>query len=76
MLGVILAMPIIVYHVFLFVVPGLTAQERRWLFTILPITTLLFLFGLVVTWFIADPDLHQLPEELSGGYLRHPVDGR
>ncbi|PJF34018.1 MAG: hypothetical protein CUN49_17150, partial [Candidatus Thermofonsia Clade 1 bacterium] len=52
MLGVILAMPIIVYHVFMFVVPGLTRKERRWLFTILPITTLLFLFGLVVTWFV------------------------
>lgn len=55
MLGVILAMPIIVYHVFMFVVPGLTRKERRWIFTILPIITLLFLLGLAVTWFVLIP---------------------
>jgi sec-independent protein translocase protein TatC len=55
MLGVILAMPIITYHLFMFVVPGLTRKERRWLFTILPITTLLFLIGLAVTWFVLIP---------------------
>ncbi|MFN7209902.1 MAG: twin-arginine translocase subunit TatC, partial [Aggregatilineales bacterium] len=55
MLGVILAMPIIVYHVFMFVVPGLTRKERRWLFTLLPIITLLFLIGLAVTWFVLIP---------------------
>lgn len=55
MLGVILAMPVIVYHVFMFVVPGLTRKERRWIFTILPIITLLFLLGLAVTWFVLIP---------------------
>ncbi len=55
MLGVILAMPIIVYHIFMFVVPGLTRQERRWIFTILPVVTLLFLLGLAVTWFVLIP---------------------
>ncbi len=55
MLGVILAMPIITYHLFMFVAPGLTRKERRWVFMALPGTTLLFLIGLAVTWFILIP---------------------
>lgn len=55
MLGAILAMPIITYHVFMFILPGLTKKERRWVFLALPGTTLLFLGGIVFTWFILIP---------------------
>jgi len=55
MLGAVIAMPIITYHLFMFVMPGLTAKERRWVFMALPGTTLLFLIGLVFTWFLLIP---------------------
>lgn len=50
MLGAMLAMPVITYHVFMFVLPGLTRKERRWVFMALPGTTALFLLGVVFTW--------------------------
>lgn len=50
MLGAILASPIITYHVFMFIIPGLTRKEKRWVLLALPGTTLLFLIGLVFTW--------------------------
>lgn len=50
MLGAILASPIITYHIFMFIIPGLTNKEKRWVFLALPGTTLLFGIGLVFTW--------------------------
>lgn len=55
MLGAILASPIITYQVFMFVLPGLTRKEKRWVLMALPGTTALFLFGLVFTWAILVP---------------------
>lgn len=55
MLGAIAAMPIITYHLFMFIMPGLTKKERRWVFMALPGTTLLFLVGLAFTWFLLIP---------------------
>jgi Sec-independent protein secretion pathway component TatC len=43
--GVILAMPVIVYQIIRFVLPGLTARERRWLLLGVPFASLLFLSG-------------------------------
>jgi len=50
MLGAVLASPLITYQIFMFVIPGLTRQERRWVLLALPGTTLLFLLGLIFTW--------------------------
>jgi sec-independent protein translocase protein TatC len=54
-LGAILAMPIITYQVFMFVMPALTRKERRWVFMALPGTTILFLGGIAFTWFFLVP---------------------
>jgi len=55
MIGAILAMPMFVYQIFGFVVPGLTKQERRWIFTVLPGTFALFIVGLIITWLLLVP---------------------
>ncbi len=53
--GLILAMPVIVYQVIMFVAPGLTRQERRYLFVLLPWIMLSFLVGLAFAYFIFLP---------------------
>ncbi len=55
MLGAILASPVITYELFMFVLPGLTRKEKRWVLMALPATTGLFLFGVAFTWAILVP---------------------
>lgn len=45
--GVVLAMPVIVYQLVRFVVPGLTLQEKRYLYYLLPAATLSFAVGVL-----------------------------
>ncbi len=54
-IGIALAMPVIVYQLLAFIVPGLTRSERRLIFAILPFITLCFLAGLVFGWFVTVP---------------------
>ncbi|MFZ5917436.1 MAG: twin-arginine translocase subunit TatC [Chloroflexota bacterium] len=53
--GVTLAMPVIVYQFFRFIVPGLTRQERRYLLVIVPGATLSFLAGVAFAYFLMLP---------------------
>jgi len=53
--GVILAMPVIVYQVVRFVLPGLTDRERRWLLLGVPFASLLFFSGAAFTWYVMLP---------------------
>ena len=53
--GVVLAMPVIVYQIMRFVLPGLTTRERRWLLFGVPFASLLFLGGAAFTWYIMLP---------------------
>jgi sec-independent protein translocase protein TatC len=50
--GVAISMPIILYQVFAFVVPGLTSQERRLLWFVIPGATILFLVGVAFCYFV------------------------
>lgn len=50
MMGMILASPMVTYQIMMFVMPGLTHKEKRWVLMALPFTTLLFLFGVWFTW--------------------------
>jgi len=55
--GVVLAMPVLVYQLFAFIGPGLTQREKRFIFTILPAITVLFLLGVAFAYFIALPPM-------------------
>ncbi len=53
--GLAFAMPIIVYQFVAFVVPGLTRQERRWLYFVAPLAGALFVLGLLFAYFVILP---------------------
>lgn len=53
--GAALAMPVIVYQLLTFIMPGLTRAERRWVYLSVPFTTFLFLAGILFAWYIMVP---------------------
>jgi sec-independent protein translocase protein TatC len=53
LLGIILAMPIILYEIFMFVTPALTRKERRWVFPVVFGAFLFFLLGVVFAYEVA-----------------------
>ncbi len=53
--GFIMAMPFIIYQIFAFVAPGLTPKEKRYVFTVIPAITFMFLAGVVFAYFVALP---------------------
>lgn len=55
MLGGIVAVPIITYQIMLFVIPGLTKKERRYVLAALPAISGLFLVGVLFAWFVLMP---------------------
>jgi sec-independent protein translocase protein TatC len=53
--SLVLGMPIILYEILSFVVPGLKGNERSWLLWGVPAASLLFLCGVAFCWFIMLP---------------------
>ena len=53
--GLVLAMPFLVYQFLMFLLPGLEADEKRYVFWGVPIATLLFLVGVSFAWFVLLP---------------------
>jgi sec-independent protein translocase protein TatC len=53
--GFVLAMPIILHQFWIFISPGLTKSERRYVFLFLPSTIFLFLLGIAFAWFVLMP---------------------
>lgn len=54
-IGLSLAMPVIVYQLLAFIVPGLTTRERRIIYVVLPFIMICFLAGLAFGWFVTVP---------------------
>lgn len=54
-IGVILAMPVLVYQLIAFIVPALLPHEKRYVFIALPFVTACFLGGVVFGWTITVP---------------------
>lgn len=53
--GAILSIPVMTYQVLMFVLPGLTKRETRYLLFSIPPVTVLFLIGVLFAWFILIP---------------------
>jgi len=53
--GLILAMPVIVYELLMFVLPGLTSSEKKWIYLAVPIASILFLCGVLFSYFVMLP---------------------
>jgi sec-independent protein translocase protein TatC len=53
--GAIFVMPYITFQLFMFIAPGLTRKEKRWIYMALPATTGLFLIGVAFAWFVMVP---------------------
>jgi len=53
--GAILSIPIITYQLLMFILPGLTKRERRFVVSSLPAITILFLIGAIFAWVILIP---------------------
>jgi sec-independent protein translocase protein TatC len=53
--GLILGMPVLVYEILAFVLPGLKDNEKLWLYMVVPFASLLFLGGVAFTWFVMIP---------------------
>ncbi len=48
--GAVLAMPVMVYLLWTFIAPGLEPKEKRYVFTLVPGATILFLIGVAFAW--------------------------
>ncbi len=55
MVGIAGAMPVLVYEIGAFVLPGLTRRERRYLYFLVPSASLAFLVGMVFGYFVVLP---------------------
>lgn len=53
--GICLAMPFIVYQLIMFVAPALSAKEKRYVYLVLPWITVMFLGGVIFSYFILLP---------------------
>ncbi len=53
--GIILAMPYLVYQLIMFVSPGLTRREKKYVYLILPWIALMFVGGVIFAYFILLP---------------------
>jgi sec-independent protein translocase protein TatC len=53
--GVVLALPIILYEIFAFIMPGLNPGERKWVWIMIPLATLFFAGGVLFAYFFMLP---------------------
>ena len=53
--GIIVSMPVLIYHFLMFVIPALTRQERKAVYIILPVITVMFVIGILFGYFYLVP---------------------
>lgn len=54
-IGLIMAMPVVIYQILAFLTPGLTRSEKRWIFLGLPLVIGFFAAGIAFGWYITAP---------------------
>lgn len=62
--GILLALPIIIYHIWAFVFPALNRQEQRFAVPLFLIIVVFFIFGAVFAYFIVTPVVLQFSAQL------------
>lgn len=73
--GLALALPVILYQVIRFLLPGLTTQERRYIRFLLPGSVFCFALGVVFAYYVALPPalgflIQFLPEDIATAQVR------
>ncbi|PKN98213.1 MAG: twin-arginine translocase subunit TatC [Chloroflexi bacterium HGW-Chloroflexi-4] len=53
--GVVLAMPVIVFEILAFILPGLNSNERKWIWFVIPVATLFFAGGVAFAYLVMLP---------------------
>jgi sec-independent protein translocase protein TatC len=53
--GVVLAMPVLLYELLAFVVPGLKPGERKWIWMVIPLATVFFVGGVAFAYYVMLP---------------------
>lgn len=53
--GVVLALPVLLYEVLAFIVPGLKPGERKWIWMVIPVATIFFVAGVAFTYYVMLP---------------------
>ena len=69
-IGVALALPVILYQIWVFLSPALHAHERRLVIVVIGASTLLFALGAALAYFFAVPATFALSAKLLRGSLR------
>ena len=65
-LGLIIAMPFLVYQVFAYVSPGLTSREKGYIYKIIPGVVFMFVLGVSFAYFVAlPPAMHFMQNFMS-----------
>jgi sec-independent protein translocase protein TatC len=73
LVGFSLALPVVLYEVLAFVVPGLTTKERKWLFPILFSGIVLFVIGGVFSYYLVVPRTLDFVLNFGKGQVRPDI---
>ena len=53
--GVVLALPVLIYEILAFILPGLKPGERKWIWMVIPLATIFFVGGVAFAYYIMLP---------------------
>ncbi len=68
--GIILAMPVIIYQLIRFIVPGLLPHERRYLFFVVPSASILYASGVAFAYYVMLPAAIPFLQGFMGDIIR------
>lgn len=70
MIGAIISIPATTYQLLLFIIPGMTKNEKKYLFRAIPAITLLFLLGVIFAWTILIPPALDFLQSFQAGTFK------
>lgn len=72
--GIILAIPVILYQFWLFILPALYQKERKWVSLAVLFTSLCFLAGVVFSYFILIPTMLKFAAQFGSDLIENKID--